>query len=569
MLLVISYQLHLQNTLLSSDFTLYYTLLKQISQTEDCVMPEIDPWDSSIQKYLSLANPLVCKQLQYELTYMQEGRIMFNSSEVTAAGYSDWRSISCHYRCFDKKEGNDITLVYGDWIELRNGSRPNCEFCEVKCKKSFPPISIYTNLHSQVIPLLASPLTHPKPPNVLLFVVDSVSNSNWQRNLPKTLKVLQQDYNSHVFKGFTKVGDNSFPNAIAFLTGKRVLSPGYQSELPDDMSKQFFDDWPVLWKDFKKQGYTTYYAEDYPQFNLFKYLSNGFSKKPTDHYFRPYWLQLYGSFLHRRSTHLCYGNRPCHRLQLEYLRDFIEKYRQDDEKASPTFALNWLTELGHDWLNQVQLGDDDLSEFFLSQKHNLKDSFVFVFSDHGHRFDPIRQSLIGRIEERMPFFSMHVPDWLTKKCSSLSNVLNHNSQKLTSFWDLYVTLRDVLDLQANNSWAQLCENSSNIGIPDAEKKSREYSPRGHSLLRPLPPVRTCDSAGIPEDFCICQREQIVNVTNPKVKSAASALIGHLNAMLADYSNECAKLQLKGIHNAQTFLPNLRMRSIGLDDSYEK
>ena len=126
----------------------------------------------------------------------------------------------------------------------------------------------------------------------------------------------------------------------------------------------------------------TYYAEDYPQFNLFKYLSNGFKQKPTDHYFRPYWLRLYNSFLHRRSTHLCYGNNPCHRLQLKYLSDFINAYANN----TPAFALNWLTELGHDWLNQVSQGDEDIADFFKSHHDALRDSFVFVFSDHGHRY---------------------------------------------------------------------------------------------------------------------------------------------------------------------------------------
>jgi hypothetical protein len=297
-------------------------------------------------------------------------------------------SISCRYRCFDRKDGDDVTLVDGEWEDLKNGSQVKCEFTEVDCRKSFPPVSVYVNLHSHIRQKAPAESVSPadkKPkgrqPNVVLFVVDSVSHSNWIRNLPKTLSVLQDDYNSFVFDGFTKVGDNSFPNAAAFLTGKRVLTVGYKDELPGDMSNDFFDEWPIIWKDFKRSGYMTYYAEDYPQFNLFKYLSNGFKQQPTDHYFRPFWLKLYNSFLHRRSTHLCYGNNPCHRLQLDYLSDFISTYHNH----TPTFSFNWLTELGHDWLNQVSMGDDDISEFFKRQKEQLKDSFVFVFSDHGHR----------------------------------------------------------------------------------------------------------------------------------------------------------------------------------------
>jgi hypothetical protein len=87
----------------------------------------------------------------------------------------------------------------------------------------------------------------------------------------------------------------------------------------------------------------------------------------------------------------------------------VKKY---GDSKMPLFALSWMTELGHDWLNQVSIGDGDFAQFFRQMHPQLRDSFVFVFSDHGHRFDPIRQSIIGRIEERMPFFSMHVPDRL-------------------------------------------------------------------------------------------------------------------------------------------------------------
>jgi hypothetical protein len=70
------------------------------------------------------------------------------------------------------------------------------------------------------------------------------------------------------------------------FTGKRVMTVGYRSELPDDMSSTYFDDWPIIWKQFARIGYRTFYAEDYPQYNLFKYLSMGFRSAPTDHYFR-------------------------------------------------------------------------------------------------------------------------------------------------------------------------------------------------------------------------------------------------------------------------------------------
>ena len=70
------------------------------------------------------------------------------------------------------------------------------------------------------------------------------------------------------------------------ISGKRTQTAGQQSELPDDMSHTFMDDWPLIWKDFQARNCMTFYAEDNPDFNVFFYLVKGFQKQPTHHYFR-------------------------------------------------------------------------------------------------------------------------------------------------------------------------------------------------------------------------------------------------------------------------------------------
>ncbi len=77
--------------------------------------------------------------------------------------------------------------------------------------------------------------------------------------------------------------------------------------------------------------------------------------------------------------------------------------------ATPKFAFTWLTELGHDWMNQVNVGDEDLTQHLKDLGDYLNETILFVLSDHGHRFDAIRESVIGRLEERLPFFSVAIP----------------------------------------------------------------------------------------------------------------------------------------------------------------
>jgi len=80
-------------------------------------MPQVDPYDPSIRKYLnSKVEPLRCKQLQYEFTYLRNGRIYINETEFTASGYT---AVKCKFRCFDRKLDDDVALEYGDWIQLQ------------------------------------------------------------------------------------------------------------------------------------------------------------------------------------------------------------------------------------------------------------------------------------------------------------------------------------------------------------------------------------------------------------------------------------------------------------------
>jgi hypothetical protein len=81
---------------------------------DTCAIPHTDPWDATIQKYLTTGTPLVCKRLQAELTYLDESGILrLNKSEATAAGYGE---LTCQYRCFERKPNtDDVTLDFSEW----------------------------------------------------------------------------------------------------------------------------------------------------------------------------------------------------------------------------------------------------------------------------------------------------------------------------------------------------------------------------------------------------------------------------------------------------------------------
>lgn len=85
--------------------------------------------------------------------------------------------------------------------------------------------------------------------------------------------------------------------------------------------------------------------------------------------------------------------------------------------------------------------DEDLARL-LTRLHvsgALDNTVLILMGDHGNRFDAIRKTVIGRVEERMPFFSVTLP----KKLHYLKTNLDANSNVLTSWHDVYEMLMDL------------------------------------------------------------------------------------------------------------------------------
>lgn len=57
-------------------------------------------------------------------------------------------------------------------------------------------------------------------PSVLVFGIDSISNSNFKRQLPHTYQLLMKKYNAIEFPNFSKIWDNTFGNLMAFFSGQ-------------------------------------------------------------------------------------------------------------------------------------------------------------------------------------------------------------------------------------------------------------------------------------------------------------------------------------------------------------
>ena len=66
--------------------------------------------------------------------------------------------------------------------------------------------------------------------------------------------------------GYTKVGDNTFPNLVPILTGLHAFG-----ETGIDSKKDYLDVLPLIQKQYMQHGYVTGFDEDLPHIGAFHY----------------------------------------------------------------------------------------------------------------------------------------------------------------------------------------------------------------------------------------------------------------------------------------------------------
>jgi hypothetical protein len=99
------------------------------------------------------------------------------------------------------------------------------------------------------------------------------------------------------------------------------------------------------------------------------------------------------------------------------------------------FSFTFLTKLTHDDPYHLQLADKPLNEALerLKTRGLFDSAVILIFGDHGQRISTIQYSYSGRIEERTPFMSIHIP---AKYRSAFKEKYKNFIVNKVSFWAL-------------------------------------------------------------------------------------------------------------------------------------
>lgn len=519
-----------------------YNLKGFLIKTEGCRIPDMEAFDASIKQYITDENQVVCNNATPPMIESNLTHLYLLRTSLDEYGVSETSALKCCYSKFQRRkptdEESDNKLTFNKkCIYFNQTVRVNEEYVKVTCFHNGS--EIYKDLFSfvPIKPEVKTNLKAKSPTsfmNVLIIGVDAVSRLNLHRQMPKTVQILK-DLNAIEFYGYNKVGDNTFPNLIPVLTGmsERELT---KNCWPSKNTR--FDDCPFIWKNFSENGYATVFAEDAAWMGIFNYVKRGFKDQPTNYYWGPF--NRYSEHEigneHKMNVYMCVGGRLVYKTLLEYIDKVV---RSMHINKIPYFGFFWGASLSHDYLNKPKLGDNDYAKFLNKLRTNglLNHTALIFMSDHGIRWGGIRTTYQGRMEERLPFLFISLPESYQESYYQTYINLRRNTRRLTTPYDLHETLKDLLDPYALTNEALSTRIQTRVDR------------RAYSLFEPIPTNRTCDSAGIESHWCTCQQSESVDKNDRIVVEAAKFTVDYINDQLEGYA-DCANLTLAEIFNAR-------------------
>ena len=453
LLCIFLYSMHILNNKYNK--SIYYYYANQHS-TMECVIPDPNPYDADVLKFYWHPKPIKCAS-ENNLVYVDaNGYVRLNRSSLSYRS----EDIICYYSSVRRIEDDDV-LLEGEKV-IHFPAYIRSDFFRVVCRNNQSKI-MYDSLlesidHRSVKQTKAIKEESPEHLSVIIFGIDSTSRLAAERSLSKTMRYIRNELNGYVFKGHNKVGENTFPNIVPLLTGK----PSYSNELPKhDFMAEFIDDvgYPFVFYDYSKEGCVTFVAEDWPEIATFNYLMKGFRIQPADHYLRPMFLAmrkvspllyyhdqvmmyLESKRVKLESTSaLCYGSRPKHQVLIDYYKKFLKSYQ-----GLRKFSFSWLTEISHEYESFLELADEDIMQFFkwIKEENLHKNAVLFFMSDHGIRYDPLVNTGVGRLEYRMPLFSMVLPDHIKIRYPWIHQNVMENTKRLTTPYDVHELFHHIL-----------------------------------------------------------------------------------------------------------------------------
>lgn len=158
----------------------------------------------------------------------------------------------------------------------------------------------------------------------------------------------------------------------------------------------------------------------------------------------------------------------------------------------------------------------------------------FTKLPHFFRFADIRNTVAGKQEERLPFFSFTFPPWFKQVHPAAYANFVYNTRHLSTPFDVHKTLQRILKMTT--------------------PQAGDLNNRDISLFDKIPLERTCSDAFIEPHWCACLAWEELATTNSTVTTAAKSFMKFLNSYSEDHRDICEVLKLDQILWAARLIP---------------
>ncbi|KAI3383437.1 hypothetical protein SNEBB_002977 [Seison nebaliae] len=387
--------------------------------------------------------------------------------------------------------------------------------------------------------------------NVIILALDGLSNAHARRALPNSIEMMIR-LNFINSTTYHSIGEgtmgNIFPllNGLSDKEGERLHQTTIEIKGKGGRKSTVtypgpFDDYPWLFHNYSTDGYTTFYHQDWKD-SLLNHMKMGMQKPLADYYARAYWLALYNSSPYKRS---CQGCRYPHR-NVCYLNDYVYKNAYGWLKRllmfnenNPIFGFHMFNEFSHDFMNRLYSFDEYFAKTIenISRLTSFQRTFLLIISDHGNRQSAIRQTEQGRLEEHLPFISVHIPPLFHRRYPEETHRFRENMKGLITLWDMHEMLINIHHISKYDY-----ETSRML----YKKRKESNKVRGYSPFFQLIPQRSCSEAFIPKHLCVCKSATPLLTNDQQSKDRANFLLEQIRKKIEPISNLCEEFKLDEI-----------------------
>ena len=483
----------------------------EANDTAGCELPLLDPWHPDILDFVSYMPSTECASHQKSLLSTSQDRLNLNLTALAEINLTRSELL-----CAFSYVTTDQVLLPAEQLEGDESVlSPDHNSVAVKCAVNG------TTVYQNVLLYLPSPKPSRdarKKYSVTLFIIESMSQMNLVRSLPRTLATVEE-LGGILFKGHHKVGENTCPNM-------EVIHKG-------DMFNAYHDNgwFTFFFEDAQIWGTSLKYRAklDLKYHHHYKALHQAGERLRSNNLAR--WLQLNEEFT-KTETYRCQQEQLVFKYQFSLIQDFHETYR--DRR---TFTQIHLLEGTHDDLNFAKYYDRDMNKMVrdLADSGALNDTFFLIMGDHGFGGWMFRARRQGHIESTMPGLLLLPPPSLATDHPEMVAALRENSELLTTHHDLNMMLGHILALSTDQKEEKLFPR-------------HHAARRGTSLLRPVG-KRTCSEAGVPLEYCSCQEGRVALMPEA-VAGLARAALRDMDTFLEGLWG-CLPLQLDRVVEAHT------------------